>query len=100
MRLNRLAASMIFCALGSTAAAQTQNQTQPSAADTDTTIEDIVVTAERRSEGMQNVPIPITAISGDTLQEAGVTSVGELVQLAPSLQFGERFGNVFIAVRG
>jgi iron complex outermembrane receptor protein len=63
-------------------------------------LEDVVVTAERRSEGLQNVPIAITALSGNTLEEAGVNSVGELVQLTPSLQFGERFGNVFIAVRG
>ena len=52
------------------------------------------------SSGLQNVPIAITALSGEVLQDAGVTSVGELVQLTPSLQFGERFGNVFIAVRG
>ncbi len=29
-----------------------------------------------------------------------MASVGDLVQLTPSLQFGQRFGNVFIAVRG
>ena len=77
-----------------------QAQDTASGSDTGTEIEDVVVTAQRRSEGLQNVPIAITALSGDTLQEAGVASVGELVQLAPSLQFGERFGNVFIAVRG
>ncbi len=108
MKLNRtagllyLGASTLLYGFALTAEAQAQSQAQEDAArDTDTTIiEDIVVTAERRSEGLQNVPIAITAVSGDTLQEAGVTSVGELVQLAPSLQFGERFGNVFIAVRG
>jgi iron complex outermembrane recepter protein len=34
------------------------------------------------------------------LRAAGVERVGDLVQLSPSLQFGQRFGNVFIAVRG
>ncbi|WP_161965826.1 TonB-dependent receptor [Steroidobacter cummioxidans] len=114
MKLNRtaklrgkmlyLGASTLLYGFGLTAQVQAQSQTREEparSADRDTTIiEDIVVTAERRSEGLQNVPIAITAISGDTLQEAGVSSVGELVQLAPSLQFGERFGNVFIAVRG
>lgn len=102
-RMICLGASTLFCGFGLTAEAQTQSQAQEDAApsaDKDVIIEDIVVMAERRSEGLQNVPIAITALSGDTLQEAGVTSVGELVQLAPSLQFGERFGNVFIAVRG
>ncbi|WP_175597228.1 TonB-dependent receptor [Peristeroidobacter soli] len=99
-RMLYLGASTLICGFGLSAEAQTQNQDETRRAPTETVIEDIVVTAERRSEGLQNVPIAITAISGDTLQEAGVTSVGELVQLTPSLQFGERFGNVFIAVRG
>jgi iron complex outermembrane receptor protein len=106
-RMICLGASTLFCGFGLTAEAQAESQAQSPAqedaapsADKDVIIEDIVVTAERRSEGLQNVPIAITALSGDTLEEAGVTSVGELVQLTPSLQFGERFGNVFIAVRG
>lgn len=94
-----LGASTLFLGLTAQAQTQTQKDATPTV-DTDTIIEDIVVTAERRSEGLRNVPIAITAIAGDTLEEAGVTSVGELVQLTPSLQFGERFGNVFIAVRG
>ncbi|WP_417318739.1 TonB-dependent receptor [Emcibacter sp.] len=63
-------------------------------------IEDIIVTAQKRREGLQNVPIAITALSGSTLEKAGLDSVGDLVQVTPSLQFGERFGNVFIALRG
>ncbi len=96
-----LGASSLLGGFGLTAQAQTQGQEDaaPSTA-ADAIIEDIVVTAQRRSEGLQNVPIAITALSGETLEEAGVTSVGELVQVTPSLQFGERFGNVFIAVRG
>lgn len=104
MKLTRTVGLLtLLYGLGLTAQAQTQSQDPKKAAptaDSDAVIEDIVVTAERRSEGIQNVPIAITAVSGDTLQEAGVSSVGELVQLTPSLQFGERFGNVFIAVRG
>lgn len=63
-------------------------------------VEDIVVTAEKRAEGLQNIPIAITAVSGETLQKAGVREVGDLVQLTPSLQFGTRSTNVFIAMRG
>lgn len=104
MKLTRTVGLLaLLYGLGGTAQAQTPSpdpKKPAPAADSDAIIEDIVVTAERRSEGLQNVPIAITALSGDTLQEAGVGSVGELVQLTPSLQFGERFGNVFIAVRG
>ena len=101
-----LGATTMFYGCWSTAEAQAQSRAQEdttpaqSANSANTTLEEVVVTAQRRSEGLQNVPIAITAISGDTLQKAGVESVGALVQLTPSLQFGQRFGNVFIAVRG
>ncbi|WP_374471022.1 TonB-dependent receptor [Phenylobacterium sp.] len=63
-------------------------------------LEEVVVTAEKRAEGLQNIPIAITAISDATLQRAGAKEVGDLVQLTPSLQFGTRSTNVFIAMRG
>lgn len=66
----------------------------------DATLEEVVVTAEKRAEGLQNIPIAITAISDATLQRAGAKEVGDLVQLTPSLQFGTRSTNVFIAMRG
>jgi iron complex outermembrane receptor protein len=91
------------------AAANTTSGDQPAAADqttgaTDATqndgIADIIVTAEKHPEGLQNVPIAITAVSGSTLEKAGVKTVGDLTQLAPSLQFGQRSTNNFIALRG
>ncbi len=63
-------------------------------------LEEVVVTAEKRAEGLQNIPIAITAISSATLEKAGAKEVGDLVQLTPSLQFGTRSTNVFIAMRG
>lgn len=74
--------------------------TAPVDAQNDNRIDDIVVTAEKRSEGLQNIPIPITAVSGQTLERAGVKNVNDLVQLVPSLQFGTRSTNIFIALRG
>lgn len=66
----------------------------------DDLLQEIVVTAEKRAEGLQNIPIAITAISGDTLEKASVKDVSDLVQVAPSLQFGTRQTNIFIALRG
>jgi iron complex outermembrane receptor protein len=62
--------------------------------------DEIVVTAEKRPEGVQNVPIAITALSGQTLDKAGIKTVGDLTQLTPSLQFGTKSTNIFIAIRG
>lgn len=45
----------------------------------------IIVTARRRAENLQDVPIAITALSGSTLVERGVRDVYDLQSLAPSL---------------
>jgi iron complex outermembrane receptor protein len=46
---------------------------------------DIIVTATRRSERLQDVPISVTAVTGDTLTQRGVTSPEELARLSPTL---------------
>ena len=65
-----------------------------------TQIETVVVTAEKRAEKLQNVPIAIAAFKGHTLRNAGITAVHDLDLLSPSLQYGTRSGNIFIAIRG
>ncbi len=52
-------------------------------------IEEIKVTAERRSERLLDVPSAITAFSGDRLAELGLTNQDDLENLVPGLQFGE-----------
>lgn len=48
-------------------------------------LEDIVVTARRVGERLQSVPVAVTAISGDTLEERNITSVNDLRLVTPSL---------------
>jgi iron complex outermembrane recepter protein len=48
---------------------------------------DLVVTARRRSESVQEVPIAVSVIGGAALVETGTYNVGRLTQLQPSLQF-------------
>ena len=48
---------------------------------------DIVVTARRRSESVQTVPIAISVIGGQALAEVGAYNVNRITQLQPSLQF-------------
>ncbi len=47
-------------------------------------IEEIVVTAQKREQSIQQVPISMTAISGAVLAEQGVTDVREALQLVPN----------------
>lgn len=56
-------------------------------ADTSAGIEEITVTARRRSESVQDVPLPVSTLDGDRLDESAAFNVGRLQSLQPSLQF-------------
>jgi iron complex outermembrane receptor protein len=47
---------------------------------------DIIVTAQRKSERLQNVPIAITALSGDAIANQGITNLEGLSTAAPNLK--------------
>lgn len=48
-------------------------------------IEEIVVTAQKREEKLQDVPIAVTAVSGDVLESAGVQMEATLSRITPNL---------------
>ncbi|MEN8721827.1 MAG: TonB-dependent receptor [Alphaproteobacteria bacterium] len=47
-------------------------------------LDEIIVTAQKREQAIQNVPISMTAISGEALKDQGVTDVREALQLVPN----------------
>jgi iron complex outermembrane receptor protein len=50
-------------------------------------LDEIIVTAQRRSESIQDVPIAITAISSETLRQGNVRGIGEVIALTPNISF-------------
>lgn len=48
---------------------------------------DILVTARRRSESAQDIPLAVTVLGGQQIADTGAFNVGRLQQLAPTLQF-------------
>lgn len=62
--------------------------------------EEIIVTAERRAESLQSIPIAISAFAGDDLVKAGVTGIESLKQVSPNLQFGKGPIDNFVTIRG
>ena len=50
--------------------------------------EDIIVTARRRDERLQDVPVAISAITAETLQEQNITTVQDAAKLVPTLLVG------------
>jgi len=50
-------------------------------------LDEIVVTSRRRSEALQDVPIPISVIGGNQIDESGAFNVNRVKELVPSVQF-------------
>ena len=48
---------------------------------------EIVVTARRRQENLQDVPVTLTAFSGEALQERGIDDFTRLIQATPGVNF-------------
>jgi iron complex outermembrane recepter protein len=57
----------------------------PTAAPQSDAIAEIIVTAQKRDQNMQDVPIAVTALSPQTLQVNRVTTINDLTGLAPGL---------------
>ena len=56
------------------------------------TLEEIVVTARKREESIQDTPISITAFSGDDLVSRQLDNIGQISESTPNLIFNERAG--------
>jgi len=52
------------------------------------TIEEVVVTATKRAESLQDVPIAVTAITGDDLEKLGITNFSDYVMQLPGVTAG------------
>lgn len=63
-------------------------------------LEEIIVTAQKRDESLQDVALAVTAVSGDALAAAGVVDLSTLDKLAPGLQFGQSGNDARPAIRG
>jgi len=63
-------------------------------------LQEIVVTAQRRSENSQRVPIAIATRSGDSLLASGVDNTQSFAQSVPSLDIHTDTGQTMIFIRG
>lgn len=64
-------------------------------------LDQIVVTSRRRSEVLQEVPIPITVIGGQASENAGAFNVNRLKELVPSVQlYASNARNTTLNIRG
>ncbi len=80
-----LCASVGVFALTHAGCALAQQADQPTASTASSGLEEVVVTARRREEKIQSVPVAITAFSGKDLEQKHVDEIHELIRSVPSL---------------
>jgi iron complex outermembrane recepter protein len=73
---------------------------QAAAPEDDTGISEIVVTAQRREENLQNVPISVSAFGASEIAKKGLTDVSRLEGLVPGFTFGRSGVDARPAIRG
>jgi len=79
--------------------AQASGGAQPTAAPA-SDYGDIVVTAQRRAESIQDTPLAISALGGDALQKTGVTDITQLGTRLSNVSINTNAGITRIAIRG
>jgi iron complex outermembrane receptor protein len=80
-------------------AAQADSSTSSVAAN-EAPLEDIIVTAQRRAERLQDVPITITNLSADQLAEGNASSLGDIQLLTPGFRLDNHAGLYQPTIRG
>lgn len=76
-------AGAVLLAAGSAAAQTAGSETQDTPGPSQ--LDEVVVTAQKRSERLLDVPMSISATSGEQLEAAGISSTGDLQQISPGL---------------
>lgn len=72
----------------------------PAMADDAPALDEVVVTAQKRVQKLEDVPISLTAINGEKLEDAGIVSVSGISDYTPSFNMTQTGIGTNIAIRG
>lgn len=92
----RLLAGAAVVALMTASGAVAAEVTDPPGA----TVDEVVVTAQKREQNLQDVAGSVSAMGSERLQAEGIDSIGEISSRVPGLDFGQHNGAAFVTLRG
>src|ERR1700728_4081887 len=97
-----LIALIVSVALWTALPVRAQGTGTPSVADesSEQALQEVVVTAERRSSKLQETPLAVNPISGSELEERNIQTMQDLASTAPTLDIGVSLGQAHPAIRG
>lgn len=96
-----VAAVVALALVGVGGLSSTARAAEPEAEAADQKLGAVVVTARRREEVAQAVPIPLSVISGELIEESGAFNVNRVKELVPSVQlYSSNPRNTALSIRG
>ncbi len=95
-----LGTSCAWFALMATQPVMAQGASTENASENIGGIQEIIVTAQRREENLQDVPISVSAFSAEQLSARGTTDVSRLEGMVPGFTFGRSGSDARPAMRG
>ena len=63
-------------------------------------LKEVIVTAQKRAESLMDVPLSVSAVTGDKMLEAGIRNLGDLTAYVPNFQKSETSIGNYLSVRG
>jgi iron complex outermembrane receptor protein len=101
LKTNRKVTYAVLLALASARGGMVYAADAEADADTGNTLGEVVVTAQRRNESIQDVPITIQAITGEQLQQLNVQTLDDVIKYVPNVTQGTNGpGQADIYMRG
>ena len=85
--LGAAASSFVAVLFATPASAQSETTAVQEQTDADYGVEEIIVTAQKREERLQDTPISITAVTGETLADRGSGTIASLGTMTPNLVY-------------
>jgi iron complex outermembrane receptor protein len=91
MRIHTPARALLVALLSSASCAAYAQSAAPAPAPT--AVDEIIVTAQRRTQALLDVPLAISALAGESLAAKGITNSANLATAVPNLQVSSPYGN-------
>ena len=92
MKINNAPLALVVSLGASALAGQTAIAQSGGATAQGPSLEEVVVTARKREESLQDVPLPVTALTEADISNRQVTSLDDVAKFTPGLVFSKNFG--------
>lgn len=80
-----LGLSCLACGLTAQPALAQNADSQPAAAEVADVLQEVIITAQKRAESLQETPIAISAVTAEAIEQRGTTDISSLTSIAPNL---------------